>query len=393
MNTRRQLPGRGRAARGRRRHGRVRERRLRRRHSGPPSLRPACGCSDGAGCNVVAVQGPEGSLLVDGGYAKDSKALLGAAAKATGNRKVGTLINTHWHPAQTGSNEAIGREGGTIIAHEVTRLYLGRRRGFDRLRRPVWSIGEGRAPDANHTHQRFAGVRRPARGVRLPAGRAYQRRPVHPFSCSQPHRRRWPGAVVRPWPMLDYRNGAWLGRAGARARETRCHREGRYRVVPANGPPITGEALQRQHRMFATFHEKMVVFPEQGVRLGRLHRRQAAQGLRKPIRWTPRSSSPVRSTASTWRTRRISPGRGAKKKPFRTQGTVLVCTPIVFRPAPDARFHQAPPVESQRLPIRCQDLWFAVCRMSALFDPSFLSIRLFHFYFEERLRHTWPRFT
>ncbi len=81
---------------------------------------------DGAACNVVALRGPQGSLLIDGGDARNSKALLKAVAQATRNGKVSTLINTHWHPAQTGSNETIGRDGGLIIAHEVTRLYLGR---------------------------------------------------------------------------------------------------------------------------------------------------------------------------------------------------------------------------------------------------------------------------
>jgi coniferyl-aldehyde dehydrogenase len=31
---------------------------------------------------------------------------------------VSTLINTHWHPEQTGSNEAVGKAGATIISHE-----------------------------------------------------------------------------------------------------------------------------------------------------------------------------------------------------------------------------------------------------------------------------------
>ena len=35
-----------------------------------------------------------------------------------------TLFNTHWHPEQTGLNEAIGKAGKTIIAHENTRLWL-----------------------------------------------------------------------------------------------------------------------------------------------------------------------------------------------------------------------------------------------------------------------------
>ena len=40
----------------------------------------------GAGCNVIAVHGPEGSLLVDGGYAAHSKALLRAVAHSTTDR-------------------------------------------------------------------------------------------------------------------------------------------------------------------------------------------------------------------------------------------------------------------------------------------------------------------
>src|SRR5207244_3605699 len=56
----------------------------------------------GAGCNVVTAPGPEGALLIDGGLATNSKALLKAMEKATGHSRVSTLINTHWHPEQTG---------------------------------------------------------------------------------------------------------------------------------------------------------------------------------------------------------------------------------------------------------------------------------------------------
>ena len=38
--------------------------------------------------------------------------------------RIHTLINTHWHPEQTGANEAVGRSGGVIFAHEKTKMYL-----------------------------------------------------------------------------------------------------------------------------------------------------------------------------------------------------------------------------------------------------------------------------
>ena len=55
--------------------------------------------------------------MVDGGLAAQSDALLAAVFDVTGQSRVHTLINTHWHPAQTGSNEAAGREGAQIVAH------------------------------------------------------------------------------------------------------------------------------------------------------------------------------------------------------------------------------------------------------------------------------------
>ncbi|MET0279655.1 MAG: MBL fold metallo-hydrolase [Steroidobacteraceae bacterium] len=81
----------------------------------------------GAGANAVALAGPEGALLVDGGLAAHSAALLKAVASATNTKRVATLINTHWHPEQTGSNEAVGKAGGQIISHEVTKLALMRK--------------------------------------------------------------------------------------------------------------------------------------------------------------------------------------------------------------------------------------------------------------------------
>src|SRR6476469_7478405 len=76
----------------------------------------------GGGGNVVALPSAEGALLVDGGLAEHSSAVLKAVASATNTKRVHTLINTHWHPEQTGSNEAVGKGGGVIFAHEKTKF-------------------------------------------------------------------------------------------------------------------------------------------------------------------------------------------------------------------------------------------------------------------------------
>lgn len=79
----------------------------------------------GAGANVVAGAEPDGLLLVDGGRREHAAALLDFVSRETGQSRVGALVNTHWHPDQTGLNETLGGQGTRIVAHENTRLWLG----------------------------------------------------------------------------------------------------------------------------------------------------------------------------------------------------------------------------------------------------------------------------
>lgn len=221
----------------------------------------------GAGCNVVALSGTDGALLVDGGYAASSGALLSASARATGRRKVATLINTHWHPAQTGSNDAVGRTGGTIIAHEVTRLYLAR---------PIASVDyEGlygplppRARPTKTTRHEdaidFAG-HRVAYGY-LPAAHTNGDLYVH-----------FPDADLlvtggpvcsESWPVLDWRNGAWLGGLVRAHEKLASLATPRTRVIPANGRPLSADELKRQRDLFSAFHDRMVGFQNKGMDSG-----------------------------------------------------------------------------------------------------------------------------
>jgi len=79
----------------------------------------------GAGGNIVAARDADGLLLVDGGNRLAGPAALKLALRELGARRAHTLVNTHWHPEQTGLNEVLGKAGARIIAHENTRLWLG----------------------------------------------------------------------------------------------------------------------------------------------------------------------------------------------------------------------------------------------------------------------------
>jgi glyoxylase-like metal-dependent hydrolase (beta-lactamase superfamily II) len=79
----------------------------------------------GAGGNVLALRSGDGLLLVDGGLAERSGALLQAVRETQGNGPVRYLFNTHWHLDHTGSNASLAAAGARIVAHENTRLWMG----------------------------------------------------------------------------------------------------------------------------------------------------------------------------------------------------------------------------------------------------------------------------
>jgi len=78
----------------------------------------------GPDSNVLVVDGSEGLILVDGGHADWYENLQAALAENFPGKSARALINTHWHPEQTGANLALGGQGVEIIAHENTRLWL-----------------------------------------------------------------------------------------------------------------------------------------------------------------------------------------------------------------------------------------------------------------------------
>jgi glyoxylase-like metal-dependent hydrolase (beta-lactamase superfamily II) len=218
---------------------------------------------DGAGCNVVAVRGSDGSLLIDGGYAENSKALLKAAATATGNRRVSTLINTHWHPAQTGSNEPIGRAGALIISHERTRLYLGRAVSsvdYEGLYGPLPEKARPTKTTRDTGSLEFAG-QHVAYGY-LPAahtdGDLYIHFPERNLLAAG-------GPVsAQSWPLLDYRNGGWLGGLVKAHEKLAALVKPDTRIVPANGRLLTGADIARHHEMYAKFHKLLFEYLGKG---------------------------------------------------------------------------------------------------------------------------------
>jgi len=203
----------------------------------------------GAGCNVVALPGPEGALLVDGGRAVNAAVLLRAASAALKTKRVHTLINTHWHPEQVGANEAVGKAGGVIIAHEVTRLYLGR----DSRSALYEGVIKALAPMARPTRTtydtgslEFAGETVAYRY--LPAAHTNGDLFVH-FPKRNVIAAGGPVSAVR-WPVMDYLNGAFMHGFVRSYEILAAVAKPDTIIIPAEGPTLTGADIVRQKDMY-----------------------------------------------------------------------------------------------------------------------------------------------
>ena len=229
----------------------------------------------GAGCNVVAMRGPDakerrqdgpadGALMIDGGLAANAGALLAAVGAATGTTRVHTLINTHWHPEQTGANEAVGRACGVIFAQEKTLLYLSNAAysvTFEGRREPLPAAARPTKTTRGEGSLEFAGQQ--IDYAYLPAahtdGDLYVHLPKMNVLVA--------GGVVsaEEWPLLDHRNGAWLGGRVRALERLASLVTPDTRVVPAHGRVMRGSELARHRDMYQKLFVTMIGYLNMGL--------------------------------------------------------------------------------------------------------------------------------
>jgi glyoxylase-like metal-dependent hydrolase (beta-lactamase superfamily II) len=210
----------------------------------------------GAGVNVVALRGPDGLLLVDGGLAEHADAVSRTASRALGARNIPVLFNTHWHREQTGLNDRLGRRGTKIIAHENTRLWLGatvNRRWEDRVYEPLPE--HARPNDTIYDKGSMTWSDEPIDyGYLL---QAHTDGDIYVFFRNA--NVLVTGGVVsgEGWPIVDWTTGGWIGGMVNGVQTLVDLADENTRVVPSVGPVLTRADLERQLAMYTDLRDKL----------------------------------------------------------------------------------------------------------------------------------------
>ena len=218
----------------------------------------------GAGANVVALAGPEGALLVDGGTEARSADLVKLALKETGAKKVHTLFNTHWHPEQTGSNERLGKAGARIIAHENTKLWLG-------YANPVpWQDEEwGPLPaKALPNDTTFDGGKIELGGQHIEYGyllQAHTDGDLYVFFREANVIVAGGAVSSEGWPVIDYKTGGWINGMVDGLRTLGGVGDANTKIVPANGPVVGKADLEAQVKMYGTIAQRLSQLLRKGL--------------------------------------------------------------------------------------------------------------------------------
>lgn len=217
----------------------------------------------GAGNNVIAFAGDNGSLLVDAGDAAHAANVIKDVLKLAG--KVNTVFNTHYHLESTGGNDAMAAGGAKIVAHLNTKLWMTQEIIRD------WEGGKVYPPRAKvslptETFRATSGEMTFG-GERIEYGLLTQ---AHTDGDLFVHFRNANvlavGDAVQPGrlPSLDWFCGGWIG-GMQNAQKTLLDRaDDQTKIVPAMGPVMTKADLQASHATIVRIREKLVGLLKKG---------------------------------------------------------------------------------------------------------------------------------
>ncbi len=210
----------------------------------------------GPGANVVAADSADGVVMVDGGHASWSDAVLRALAAELPSRPFRALFNTHWHPEHTGSNQALGERGVEIVAHENTQLWLGTEvwvRWSDAKYPPLPKAARPTTTFYESGSRRFGEL--DVEYAYLP--KAHTDGDVAVFFPDE--NVLVTGGMVSNdgWPIIDWWTGGWIAGMLDGFDSLLAIANAETRIVPGSGPVMSFAELKAQQQMHLTIFDRL----------------------------------------------------------------------------------------------------------------------------------------
>ena len=212
----------------------------------------------GAGNNIVALAGDNGSLLVDCGDAEHAQNVI----KLAGGR-VNTVINTHWHLESTGANDAMAKAGAKLISHVHTQLWMTQEIVHDWEKKTFPPRAKEARPTETFytTGKTMFGAEPVEYGLMNNAhtdGDIF----VHFMTANIIA----VGDAVQPgkFPYLDWPTGGWIGGMQEAHRTILRRANDTTKIVPAVGSVMTKADVQTSLDILTKVREELVKLMKQG---------------------------------------------------------------------------------------------------------------------------------
>lgn len=217
---------------------------------------------EGDGGNMALVLDADGLMLVDSGYPERAADLQKAIA-AVDSHPVRTLFNTHWHFDHVGLNEALGKAGTKIIAHENTKKWMSQKvtiEAFNRTFEPLKPEGLPVETFSKGGKMTFGAEK--IEYAHVPA--AHTDGDAYLF---------FPGPNVLHtgdlffngfYPVIDYSTNGWVGGMAAAKAAMLQVGDAKTRIIPGHGPLATKEDLKVTQAMLATVTERLEAMAKEG---------------------------------------------------------------------------------------------------------------------------------
>lgn len=216
----------------------------------------------GDGGNVAVIIAPDGLMMIDGGLPNRAEDML-KAVEDVDSHKVRILFNTHWHFDHVGCNEALGKNGARIIAHENVKKRLSVRIDDQALGRAFDPLKPEGLPAETFT-----------KGGKLTFGK--QRIEYTHFADGHTDGDAYlflPKANVLHtgdllfsgmYPVIDYSTGGWIGGMANACDVMLKVGDAKTQVIPGHGVMASKDDLKASRDMLHTVHERLAAMAKQG---------------------------------------------------------------------------------------------------------------------------------